>query len=84
MERNSIGIEINEKLIPIIKEKLGFGIEQRLIDDKSDTLTVINRGDSLNMSANQIFATITGIRLHAIVMQRTIHVRPRIFRDSLK
>jgi site-specific DNA-methyltransferase (adenine-specific) len=42
LERNSIGIEINESLVPIIEEKLGFGMRQKFsfsnIDDKFEVI----------------------------------------------
>jgi len=42
--RNSIGIEINKALIPIIKEKLAFGAGQsKLFHNKNDKFEVINR-----------------------------------------
>jgi len=42
--RNSIGIEIKKSLVPIIKEKLGFGGGQRdLLSDQNDKLEIIYR-----------------------------------------
>jgi DNA modification methylase len=42
--RNSIGIEINESLVPIIMEKLGFGDGQKyLFSNVDDTFEVIRR-----------------------------------------
>lgn len=43
LERNSIGIEIKKSLIPIIKEKLGFVEQQKLLKDNEDTLKIIIR-----------------------------------------
>ncbi|PIP14644.1 site-specific DNA-methyltransferase, partial [Candidatus Roizmanbacteria bacterium CG23_combo_of_CG06-09_8_20_14_all_35_49] len=44
LERNSIGIEIKKSLVPIIKEKLGFGNGQSTIfTNKNDKLEVIYR-----------------------------------------
>lgn len=44
LNRNSIGIEINETLIPIIKKKMGFD-EQISFLDKDDKLEIIIRND---------------------------------------
>jgi len=45
--RNSIGIEIKKSLVPIIKEKLGFGGGQRdLLSDQNDKLEIIYRKPS--------------------------------------
>lgn len=42
--RNSIGIEINEKLIPIIKEKSGFdGKQKNIFANESDEFEIIRR-----------------------------------------
>ncbi len=44
LERNSIGIEINESIVPIIEEKLAFGKGQpRLFSDKHDIFEVVWR-----------------------------------------
>jgi site-specific DNA-methyltransferase (adenine-specific) len=44
LERNSIGIEINESLVPIIEEKLAFGRGQKLLfSNVDDTFEVIRR-----------------------------------------
>jgi len=44
LERNSIGIEIKKSLVPIIKEKLGFGVGQNdLFSDQQDKLEIIYR-----------------------------------------
>jgi site-specific DNA-methyltransferase (adenine-specific) len=44
LARNSIGIEINESLVPIIREKLGFGDGQKyLFSNVDDTFEVIRR-----------------------------------------
>lgn len=44
LERNSIGIEINESLIPIIKKKLGFSSGQKyLFSNIDDTFETIQR-----------------------------------------
>ena len=40
--RNSIGIEINKELIPIIKKKVGFNGQDKLLDN-NDTLEVLVR-----------------------------------------
>lgn len=45
LKRNSIGIEINESLIPIIKRKLGFE-GQLSIDGQNDTLEIIIRQEA--------------------------------------
>ena len=42
LKRNSIGIEIKKSLIPIIKEKTGFG-EQKKLDKSKDTFELIKR-----------------------------------------
>jgi site-specific DNA-methyltransferase (adenine-specific) len=42
LERNSIGIEMKKELIPIIKEKTGFG-HQSSIRDSGDTFELITR-----------------------------------------
>jgi len=42
LNRNSIGIEINEKLVPIIKKKLGFDGQKGLLGS-NDTLEIIFR-----------------------------------------
>ena len=42
--RNSVGIEIKKSLVPIIKEKLGFGVGQdSLFFDQNDKLEIIYR-----------------------------------------
>jgi len=41
--RNSIGIEIKEELIPIIKEKIGFGNKRDLFSNSEDNLKIIIR-----------------------------------------
>ncbi len=46
--RNSIGIEIKKQLIPIIKEKMGFGNSQSLFSNNSDTFEVIVRKKNEN------------------------------------
>jgi modification methylase len=44
--RNSIGIEIKKELIPIIKDKTGFGNGQKsLLSDEKDRLEIIYRKD---------------------------------------
>lgn len=44
LERNSIGIEINESLVPIIEEKLAFGRGQKLLfSNTDDKFEVIRR-----------------------------------------
>lgn len=43
LERNSIGVEIKEELIPIIKEKVGFGNCKDIFSDKEDQLEIIIR-----------------------------------------
>jgi len=44
LSRNSIGIEIKESLVPIIKEKLGLGdIQGDLLLDQNDNLEIIYR-----------------------------------------
>lgn len=44
LKRNSIGIEINESLVPIIEEKLGFGNSQKnMFSNVDDTFEVIRR-----------------------------------------
>lgn len=44
LERNSIGYEIKKSLVPIIKEKLGFGSGQNtFLTDKNDRLKIIYR-----------------------------------------
>lgn len=43
LERNSVGIEIKKSLVPIIKEKLGFGRQNTLFGNKSDKLKIIYR-----------------------------------------
>ncbi len=40
--RNSVGFEIKQELVPVIKAKTGFGNQER-IDDKSDTFELIIR-----------------------------------------
>lgn len=44
--RNSIGIEIKKELIPVITEKLGFGVEQSFLNDKSDKLEIVIREET--------------------------------------
>ena len=46
--RNSIGIEIKKALIPVIKEKLGFGAEQSFLNDKNDKLEILIREEVKN------------------------------------
>ena len=42
--RNSIGIEINEKLIPIVKEKMGFsGKQKNMFANEKDAFEIIKR-----------------------------------------
>ncbi len=41
--RNSIGIEIKEELVPVIREKVGFGMEQGFLDDKEDRFEIVKR-----------------------------------------
>ena len=42
--RNSIGIEINEKLIPIVKEKMGFsGRQKNMFANEKDIFEIIRR-----------------------------------------
>lgn len=43
LERNSIGIEIKEELLPIIKKKVGFD-GQKTLNDTQDTFNIIIRG----------------------------------------
>lgn len=43
LDRNSIGIEIKKELVPIMKEKLGFGTEQSFLSDKCDEFEVVIR-----------------------------------------
>jgi len=43
--RNSIGVEINEKLIPVIEEKIGFGSKKDLFLDNDDRFEVLARKD---------------------------------------
>lgn len=44
--RNSIGIDIKEELIPTIKEKLGFGSKQSLLNSKNDKFDIVIRDKS--------------------------------------
>jgi site-specific DNA-methyltransferase (adenine-specific) len=44
--RNSIGLEINERLIPIVKEKLGFNGKQKdMFTNEHDVFEIIRRQD---------------------------------------
>jgi len=41
--RNSIGIEIKKSVVPVIKEKLGFGNKMNLLNNKNDRFEIIYR-----------------------------------------
>jgi len=41
--RNSIGIEINKELIPIIEKKVGFDSQTRLGEKNNDVFEIITR-----------------------------------------